>query len=207
MRRSELRVSGTGAKDPHTPVRSVTCKKIVTGLAGVNMQSRPASLSECPCARTVETVGEWWSLLILRDAFQGLTRFDAFQASLGIAPNMLARRLKHLTESGLFERRLYRERPKRYEYLLTAKGRDFFPVIAAMLAWGNRHLAPEGVSVRLAGRDSGQPLEPILVDAVSATPITSDNVALIPGPRASAQMRQRIAMQRSLRPLTASHIE
>ncbi|MGO4674151.1 winged helix-turn-helix transcriptional regulator [Bosea sp. 2YAB26] len=171
------------------------------------MQSRPASLSECPCARTIETVCEWWSLLILRDAFRGLTRFDEFQASLGIAPNMLARRLKHLTQSGLFERRLYRERPKRYEYLLTAKGRDFFPVIAAMLAWGNRYLAPEGVSVLLAGRVSGQPLEPILVDAASATPITSDNVALIPGPRASEQMRRHIAAQRGLRPLSPSHIE
>ncbi|MGO4816480.1 winged helix-turn-helix transcriptional regulator, partial [Cupriavidus sp. 2MCAB6] len=112
-----------------------------------------------------------------------------------------------LTQSGLFERRLYRERPKRYEYLLTAKGRDFFPVIAAMLAWGNRYLAPEGVSVLLAGRVSGQPLEPILVDAASATPITSDNVALIPGPRASEQMRRHIAAQRGLRPLSPSHIE
>ena len=171
------------------------------------MQSRPASLSECPCARTVETVGEWWSILILRDALQGFTRFDEFQTSLGIAPNMLARRLKHLTESGLFERRLYRDRPKRYEYLLTTKGRDFFPVIAAMLAWGNRHLATEGVSLLLAARDSGQPLEPILVDAASAMPITPDNVALIPGPRASEQMRQRIAAQRGLRPHSPSHIE
>lgn len=171
------------------------------------MQSRPASLSECPCARTVETVGEWWSILILRDALQGFTRFDEFQTSLGIAPNMLARRLKHLTESGLFERRLYCDRPKRYEYLLTTKGRDFFPVIAAMLAWGNRHLATEGVSLLLAARDSGQPLEPILVDAASAMPITPDNVALIPGPRASEQMRQRIAAQRGLRPHSPSHIE
>ncbi|KFC67164.1 Transcriptional regulatory protein [Bosea sp. LC85] len=171
------------------------------------MQPRLTSLSECPCARTVDTVGEWWSILILRDALGGLTRFDEFQTSLGIAPNMLARRLKHLTASGLFERRLYRDRPKRYEYLLTVKGRDFFPVIAAMLAWGNRYLAPEGVSLLLAGRDSGRPLAPILVDAASAMPITSDNVVLIPGPRASEQMRQRIAAQRDLRLLSPSHIE
>ena len=64
------------------------------------MRPKPASLSDCPCARTVETVGEWWSILILRDALQGFSRFDEFQASLGIAPNMLARRLKHLTQSG-----------------------------------------------------------------------------------------------------------
>lgn len=171
------------------------------------MQPKSVPLSECPCARTIETVGEWWSILILRDALQGLTRFDAFQESLGIAPNMLARRLKHLTESGLFVRRLYQERPKRYEYLLTAKGRDFFPVIVAMLAWGNRHLAPEGVSLLLAGRESGQPLDPVLVDAASTMPITFENVALMPGPRASEQMRRRIATQRGLRPLTPSHIE
>jgi DNA-binding HxlR family transcriptional regulator len=158
------------------------------------MQPKLAPLSECPCARAVETVGEWWSILILRDALQGFTRFDEFQRSLGIAPNMLARRLKHLTESGLFERRLYSERPKRYDYALTDKGRDFFPVIAALVAFGNRHLAPEGEALLLAERGTGAPLVPVMIDAASLRPITPESVTVIAGPRASAGMRERLAL-------------
>jgi DNA-binding HxlR family transcriptional regulator len=101
----------------------------------------------CPIARSLERVGEWWSILILSDSFNGLSRFDEFQENLGIAPNMLARRLKSLVEAGLLERRRYSERPPRYEYLLTQAGRDFRPVLWALLAWGNRHFAPEGPSV------------------------------------------------------------
>lgn len=171
------------------------------------MRPKPASLSDCPCARTVETVGEWWSILILRDALQGFSRFDEFQASLGIAPNMLARRLKHLTQSGLFEKRLYSERPKRYDYVLTDKGRDFFPVIVAMVGWGNRHLAPDGAALLLAGRHSGQPIEPVMVDAASAMPVTADSVVLVAGPQASPGMRQRLASLKALRPEARSHIE
>jgi DNA-binding HxlR family transcriptional regulator len=146
---------------------------------------------ECPAARTLECVGEWWSILILRDAFHGLSRFDEFRESLGIAPNILTRRLKHLTENGLLERRQYRTRPARYEYVLTTRGRDFFPVLIAMVSWGNQHLTPDGISVELANRQSGNLLEPILVDRHSLAPLTPDNVILQPGPAASAQMRLR----------------
>src|SRR6187549_3884360 len=97
----------------------------------------------CPIARGLERVGEWWSILILRDAFYGLTRFDEFQTSLGIAPNMLSRRLNALVEAGLLKRRRYSLRPPRYEYVLTERGRDFRPVMQAMLAWGNRHFAAQ----------------------------------------------------------------
>src|ERR1700733_10739998 len=93
------------------------------------MQPKSPSILECPVGRAVETVGEWWSILILRDAFQGSTRFDEFQKSLGIAPNILSRRLAHLVATGMLARRRYSERPPRYEYLLTPKGRDFFPVV------------------------------------------------------------------------------
>ena len=109
-----------------------------------NLDSMP-----CPIARSLERVGEWWSILILRDALAGLRRFDEFQKSLGIAPNMLTRRLNALVEAGLLERRRYSERPPRDEYVLTARGRDFRPVLIALLAWGNRHFAPEGASVQL----------------------------------------------------------
>lgn len=163
------------------------------------MQPKLAPLTECPCALAVETVGEWWSILILRDAMQGFTRFDQFQRSLGIAPNMLARRLKHLSASGIFERRLYSVRPVRYEYVLTEKGRDFFPVIAAMVAWGNRHFASEGASLLLADQASGSVLDPILVDSASLQPIDADTAMAVAGPQASPQMRERLATVAALR--------
>src|SRR6478609_9235511 len=118
----------------------------------------------CPIARGLERVGEWWSILILRDAFYGLTRFDEFQKSLGIAPNMLTRRLDALVEAGLLERRRYSERPPRYEYVLTERGRDFRPVIVAMFAWGNKHFAPEGASVLLVNKKTRRAADPVLVD-------------------------------------------
>jgi len=82
-------------------------------------------------------VGEWWTLLILRDAFRGTRRFDDFHASLGMARSVLTARLRRLTEQGILERRSYTEHPPRYEYLLTEKGRALFPVITALLTWGD----------------------------------------------------------------------
>jgi len=97
----------------------------------------------CPVARTLDKVGEWWSILILRDAFFGLTRFDQFQTSLGIAPNMLTRRLNALVDGGMLERRRYSERPPRDEYVLTARGREFKPVLTALKAFGEAHFPRE----------------------------------------------------------------
>lgn len=102
---------------------------------------RRKSLAEdvCPVARTLDRVGDPWSMLILREAGFGSTRFDQFEASLGIAPNMLSRRLESLVQAGMLERRAYSERPLRYEYLLTHRGRDFRPVLDAFKAFGERH--------------------------------------------------------------------
>jgi DNA-binding HxlR family transcriptional regulator len=154
---------------------------------------------ECPVARSLECIGESWSLLILRDAFQGLTRFDEFQKSLGIAPNILSRRLAHLTGAGLFERRLYSRRPPRHDYVLTDKGRDLFPVVMAIFAWGNKQLASKGETVLLASRRTARRLDPILVDARSKKPITPLDSALVPGPRATATTYRRLAMIRAKR--------
>jgi DNA-binding HxlR family transcriptional regulator len=96
----------------------------------------------CPIARGLDRVGEWWNILILRDAFLGHTRFDQFQKSLGIAPNILSRRLRGLVAAGLLEKRRYQDHPPRDEYLLTEIGRDFLPVLHALLAWGCTHFAP-----------------------------------------------------------------
>jgi DNA-binding HxlR family transcriptional regulator len=167
------------------------------------MQPKSPSILECPVGRAVETVGEWWSILILRDAFQGATRFDEFEQGLGIAPNILSRRLAHLTETGMFVRRRYNERPPRYEYVLTDKARDFFPVIATLLAWGNKHLAPKGESILLANRDDARPFDPVVVDATDMRQITLDNAIVVPGPRASRVMRKRLASLKAMNPAVA----
>ena len=128
------------------------------------MQRKSFSEMQCPIARGLEHVGEWWSMLILRDAFRGLTRFDDFSDSLGIAPNMLTRRLTALTEAGLMERRRYSERPPRDEYVLTERGKDFRPVLLAMLSFGNKHFPPDDREVRIVNTETGQPVDPLLVD-------------------------------------------
>ena len=143
----------------------------------------------CPVARSLERVGEWWAILILRDAFYGLTRFDEFQASLGIATSTLARRLDALVASGLLERRRYCARPPRDEYLLTEVGRDFRPVMLALLGWGNRHFAPEGPSVELVDRTTGARIDPVLVDRATGHPVT--NAHVVAGPAADAAVRRR----------------
>src|SRR3981189_1399917 len=100
----------------------------------MSMRRKSFEKMACPIARGLERVGEWWSMLIMRDALHGMTRFDEFEKSLGIAPNMLTRRLNALVEAGLLERRRYSEHPPRAEHLLTARGRDFRSAIVGLLA-------------------------------------------------------------------------
>jgi DNA-binding HxlR family transcriptional regulator len=98
----------------------------------------------CSIAGALEVVGERWSLLIVRNLFLGLRRFDQIQANLGIARNVLQARLERLIEQGVVERRLYQERPPRYEYRLTEKGIDLWPVVTSLMQWGDRHTPPPG---------------------------------------------------------------
>ncbi|MGA8198230.1 MAG: helix-turn-helix domain-containing protein, partial [Acetobacteraceae bacterium] len=142
------------------------------------MQRKSFGAMPCPIARSLERVGEWWSILILRDAFAGMTRFDEFQKSLGIAPNMLTRRLTALVEAGLLERRRYNDHPPRDEYLLTNRGRDFRPVLLAMMAWGNRHFAPEGATVLIVDAATGTAADPVLVDRATGRPVDSPDYVL-----------------------------
>jgi DNA-binding HxlR family transcriptional regulator len=109
----------------------------------------------CSIARTLELVGERWSILIVREAFLGTRRFDQFQHRLGIARNVLQARLQRLVDEGIMKRELYQERPPRYEYRLTAKGVDLWPIVVAMLKWGDRHVAPAGPPVILEHRGCG----------------------------------------------------
>jgi DNA-binding HxlR family transcriptional regulator len=157
------------------------------------MQHKSLGSVPCPIARSLERVGEWWSILILRDALHGLTRFDEFQKSLGIAPNMLTRRLNGLVEAGLLERRRYSERPPRDEYVPTARGRDFRPVLVALLAWGNKHFAPEGASVQLIDTKTGAAVDAIFVDPATGRPIAEPEYAFAAGPAAGERTQRKYA--------------
>src|SRR5258705_11039706 len=92
----------------------------------------------CSVAQCLEIVGEWWSLLIVRDAFMGVTRFDDFQARLGISRNILTRRLNHLVDPDILSRGPYQDHPPRSEYRLTDKGPDLWHVVTAMGQWGDQ---------------------------------------------------------------------
>ena len=124
----------------------------------------------CPIARGLCRVGDAWSMMILRDAGGGATRFDQFQKNLGIAPNILTRRLAALTEGGLLERRRYSDHPPRDEYLLTEAGRDFLPVLFAFGAWGGKHFGDAPVS-HLVEAASGAAIDPVVVDRATGLPL------------------------------------
>lgn len=116
--------------------------------------------------------------MILRDAGYGATRFDQFRQSLGIAPNILTRRLAALTEAGLLEKSRYSERPPRDEYVLTPKGRDFLPVLAAIGAWGREHFGEGGTS-RFVDAETGAPVEPVVVDRATGRPLGEIRIRLV----------------------------
>ncbi|OWA02429.1 transcriptional regulator [Streptomyces sp. CS227] len=140
----------------------------------------------------MQHVGEWWTLLILHDAFDGYTRFDQFQQSLSISTSMLTARLRTLVADGLLERRPYQTNPVRHEYVLTARGRSLRPVIVALAAWGNRHLAPEDRSMILVDTTTGEEVEPVVVDARTGKRLDdSEAYAFTAGPAASEGMRGR----------------
>src|SRR5436190_19382329 len=102
------------------------------------MRRKSLEKATCPIARSLERVGEWWSILVLRDALHGYRRFEEFRESLDIAPNILTHRLAALVEAGMLEKRPYSVHPPRYEYVPTQRGRDFRPVLLSLLAFGNK---------------------------------------------------------------------
>src|SRR5258708_27216593 len=134
------------------------------------MDTEKISAGACPIGRGLAKVGDTWSMLILRDAGLGLTRFDQFRTSLGIAPNILTRRLKALTDSGLLEKRPYSEHPPREEYLITEAGRDFLPVLQAIGAWGRRHNGG-GQLHQMLPVHTGAAVEPVVLDPRPRAPV------------------------------------
>ena len=154
------------------------------------MEKKSFEKMPCPVARSLEHVGEWWNILILRDAMMGLKRFDEFQTSLDIAPNTLSRRLESLVESGLLVRSQYNERPPRYEYILTDRGKDFFPVVVALLAWGNKHYSAKGIDTIVVNRKSESITDPVMVDRKTGQELSYKENIFAAGPASNKMMRK-----------------
>jgi DNA-binding HxlR family transcriptional regulator len=145
------------------------------------------SLAEwnCSIAKTLDVVGEWWTLLILRDAFRGKRRFDDFQSSLGLARSVLTARLRKLTEHGILERHAYSDHPPRYEYQPTEKGLALFPLIAAMIHWGDTWAPSEaGPPVVLIHDTCGNVTQPMLTCPHCHGEVSAANSHSAPGPGA-----------------------
>jgi DNA-binding HxlR family transcriptional regulator len=158
----------------------------------------------CSIARAMNLLGDWWTPLVLREAFYGIRRFDRFQRELGIARNTLADRLGRLVEEGLLRKECYQADPVRYEYLLTEKGQDFFPVLAAMSAWGDRWLDDgAGPPIVFHHRQCGHDSHAEVVCTECREPLKSDDVEYRMGPGYPAkiaglpEVQARFAAQRS----------
>lgn len=136
----------------------------------------------CSIARTLEMVGERWTLLVLREAFLGVRRFDALQAKLGVARNVLSARLERLVGEEILEKVPYSERPLRHEYRLTDKGLDLWPVIVELLRWGDRYAAPNGPPIVIRHKECGGELGDRRTCARCGAQLTARDVRAEPGP-------------------------
>jgi DNA-binding HxlR family transcriptional regulator len=145
------------------------------------MERKSFATMDCSVAQCLEVVGEWWSMLIVRDAFLGISRFDDFQRRLGISRNILQQRLGRLVETGVLERVPYSERPPRHDYRLTNKGRDLWPVLTAMRQWGDRYAAPSGPPVQLRHKACGALTEAVFVCSSCGEPLEAGGVEAIAG--------------------------
>jgi DNA-binding HxlR family transcriptional regulator len=146
------------------------------------MERKSFADMHCSVAQCLEVVGEWWTLLIVRDAFLGVTRFDELQERLGISRNVLNQRLARLVDAGVLAKVAYSEHPPRYDYRLTDKGRDLWPVLEAMRQWGDRYAAPDGAPLELIHARCGQITEPRLVCSACDEPIAVNDVRAVAGP-------------------------
>ena len=143
----------------------------------------------CSIARSLDVIGEWWTLLIVREAFFGSRRFGEFEKRLGITRHVLAERLKKLVEAGVLDKVAYQQRPVREEYRLTTKGRDLYPAIMALVNWGDRHMSgPEGAPIRHIHRTCGQPMHGVLVCSDCGEPLQPRDVQLVEAPALKGQL-------------------
>lgn len=146
------------------------------------MRRKSFQAMNCSVAQTLEVVGEWWTMLIIRDCLLGVTRFDGFQASLGIARNVLTDRLNTLVERGILARVPYQTHPERYDYRLTDKGRDLWTILTALRQWGDRWEAPHGPPLVIEHKACGQQALMIPTCSVCGAPLDARSVRALPGP-------------------------
>lgn len=147
------------------------------------MKRKTFGRMNCSIARALELVGEWWTMLILREAFLGTRRFQDFQRNLGIARNILSARLKKLVARGVLQRSAARGGGRRLEYRLTEKGRAFFPVLMALMQWGDRFAAcAGGPPVRVVDRATGEPIAELSVRSHDGRVLSAADVRMVPGP-------------------------
>ena len=147
------------------------------------MNRTDTSAWPCPIARSVGVLGDGWNLLLLREACAGVRRFDDFQRSLSIGRNILTSHLNQLVDEGLLTRVEYQQRPVRHEYRLTDKGRDVYPILAAMAAWGDRWLGgPEGSLLQLHHQACDHDMHAVVVCSECTNPINVRDVRARPGP-------------------------
>jgi DNA-binding HxlR family transcriptional regulator len=141
----------------------------------------------CSIVRTLDLIGERWTLLVLREAFMGVRRFTDMQRELGVARNVLSDRLAHLVEIGVLERRQYQDRPARFEYRLTAKGKELQPAILTLMRWGDDHLAPDGPPTVLHHHDCDHDAEAVVVCSHCGGKLNTRNVTAKLGPGATRE--------------------
>jgi DNA-binding HxlR family transcriptional regulator len=140
----------------------------------------------CSVARTLEAIGDRWTMLVIREAFFGTRRFDDYQRKLGVARNVLADRLARLVDEGILKRRRYQERPERFEYSLTKKGIDLWPVLVSLTKWGDRHAAPNGPPLLILHRGCGGEVNARFVCEKCGEPVDARSAEARPGPGSRA---------------------
>lgn len=146
------------------------------------MRWRDLETEPCSIARTISVIGDRWTLLILRDCFLRVRRFDEFQARLGVTRHLLADRLRRLVKAGVLTKVEYQERPKRFEYRLTQKGLDLYPALMAIVRWGDTHMCdPAGPPLLYRHKGCGQDFHPVMTCSECGEPVGARDVHVHPG--------------------------
>src|SRR5665213_1861607 len=146
--------------------------------------------AECPVARSLDAIGDWWSLLIIRDAFLGKRRFGEFQKSLGVARNILSARLHALVDDGILTTVPASDGSAYQDYVLTAKGRGVFPVLVALRQWSEEFSdAPETITTQLVDREKGRPVRTLELRAQDGRLLRGDDTTLKPNPATKRRRR------------------
>ena len=148
---------------------------------------------DCSVAQTLEVIGEWWTLLILRNAFHGMRTFDAFQQQLDISSSVLSSRLKKLTDAGILEKQQSSTDGRYFEYRLTESGFDIYPIIVSLMEWGEKwNPSPQGRRINLIEKATGKPVKGVAVLSAKGKPLHAREVVAVAGPGADSQAEELV---------------